>query len=377
MSDVVSFYELEASNDKFIGIARLDKEKALNALSLDMVGPLFEQLNCWQQQEHIACVFLEGAGDKAFCAGGDVVSMHTAMTETPGQTPDYVKSFFTLEYRLDYLIRTFGKPLICWGNGIVMGGGLGLMSGASHRIVTQSTRIAMPEITIGLYPDVGATWFLNKMPPGCGMFLGLTGAQINATDALFVKLGDYFVLHELKGKFIELLVNTDWGNTLSLNHKKVADICMMLQSDSKPKLPVAQLKPHYQDIEKACQGESLEQVASNIFALDAQEWPWLKKAQDTLKHGSPISAHIVFQQLTRGGNLPLHECFQLELGISCQAAALGEFQEGVRALLVDKDKQPKWQYSSFAEVPNGLIENCFKPIWDKSNHPLADLGAGT
>jgi enoyl-CoA hydratase/carnithine racemase len=128
-------------------------------------------------------VILQGEGDRAFCAGGDVVAMYHAMQANPNTVPASLQDFFTREYQLDYLIHNYKKPLLVWGNGIVMGGGLGLMSGASHRVVTESARIAMPEITIGLYPDVGGSWFLNQMPECCGVFFGLTGASINARDA--------------------------------------------------------------------------------------------------------------------------------------------------------------------------------------------------
>ncbi len=133
----------------------------------------------WKNDHNIALVVLQGAGDKAFCAGGDIRDLYQAMKAAPDTYQPYVEDFFTKEYTLDYLIHTFDKPVLVWGNGIVMGGGLGLMAGASHRIVTASSRIAMPEMAIGLYPDVGGSWFLNRMPEGCGLFLGLTGASIN------------------------------------------------------------------------------------------------------------------------------------------------------------------------------------------------------
>lgn len=164
MTDVVLFRELESVSDKKIGIATLNAEASLNALSLEMVRLLKAQLLDWQTRNDIALVLLEGSGEKAFCAGGDVVKLYQATidakkaAEKDGNAsrlaPD-VQTFFQEEYELDYLIHTYQKPFMVWGHGIVMGGGLGLFAGASHRIVTEKSRIAMPEITIGLYPDVG------------------------------------------------------------------------------------------------------------------------------------------------------------------------------------------------------------------------------
>ncbi len=211
-NDVVMYQELTAQNGKKIGIATLNSEKSLNALSLPMVESLLPKLASWQADSSISMVLLQGSGEKAFCAGGDIRDLYKAMLDKPGEYAPYVEEFFTKEYTLDYLIHTFGKPVLVWGNGIVMGGGLGLMAGASHRVVTVSSRIAMPEMAIGLYPDVGASWFLNRMPAGCGLFLGLTGASINAADAKFISLADNFLLHERKDALVEKLLQIKWGD---------------------------------------------------------------------------------------------------------------------------------------------------------------------
>ena len=212
----VIFDELTTENGFKIGHATLTKPTALNALDLHMIKLLIPQLEKWQQDPKIAMVFLDGSGERAFCAGGDIVSMHTSMcnAQVNKENPDVANSlalqdFFTQEYQLDYLIHTFSKPVLVWGNGIVMGGGLGLMSGGSHRVVTENSRIAMPEISIGLYPDVGGSHFLNMMPAGCGLFLGLTGAFINASDALYSHLADYFVPHDAKETLFQQAVSRE------------------------------------------------------------------------------------------------------------------------------------------------------------------------
>lgn len=168
----VLFEEWQCADKSLLGVATLNLPKALNALNLEMVKLLLAKLTEWEQREDVGAVLLRGAGEKAFCAGGDVVSLHNAMKDNPGAVPAAAREFFCEEYQLDHAIHAFSKPFIVWGSGIVMGGGMGLLMGASHRIATETSRMAMPEITIGLFPDVGGSFFLNKMPPGCGLFCG-------------------------------------------------------------------------------------------------------------------------------------------------------------------------------------------------------------
>lgn len=372
-TDVVLYQELTADNGKKIAVATLNSEKSLNALSLPMVESLLPQMQAWKNDPSIAMVLLQGAGDKAFCAGGDIRDLYQAMKESPDYYHPYVEEFFTKEYTLDYLIHTFDKPVLVWGNGIVMGGGLGLMAGASHRVVTGSSRIAMPEMAIGLYPDVGASWFLNRMPPGCGIFLGLTGASINAADAKFIHLADHFILHEDKAALVDKLLTVKWGETIALNHQKLSDVLRSAEDQCRTKMPLSQIRPHQSAITALADIKSLPQVISAINAMEGDD-KWLVKAKQSLAYGSPITAHIVFKLLQLGQSKILADSFRLELGISVQCGQLGEFQEGVRALLIDKDLTPDWKYKQVDEVPADVIELLFSSPWPDNEHPLKDLG---
>ncbi|MEP2651214.1 MAG: enoyl-CoA hydratase/isomerase family protein [Paraglaciecola sp.] len=369
----VIFEELESCHGVKIGHVKLANARALNALALGMIDLLYAQLKKWQQDENIAMVYIDGDGDRAFCAGGDVVSMfHTIATtnSTPASSDEYaLQTYFTLEYELDYLIHNYTKPLLVWGNGIVMGGGLGLMCGASHRIVTTSSRIAMPEITIGLYPDVGASFFLNHMPAGCGLFLGLTGASINAADALHTNLADYFVSDGLKKPFFEKLLSANWqrGSLVAT----LDEICETFQNASFEFLPQSHLISHQNWLHKLADLPSVRDTVKAILSTPSESDLWLSKAQKSLSHGSAVSAHIVFEQLCRAQNMSLSQCFQMELGLSCKAGEFGEFQEGVRALLVDKDGKPNWKYKTVEEVPESVVEYFFEAIWPAELHPLA------
>lgn len=371
--DVVLFQELETASGKKIAVATLNSEKSLNALSLSMVELLLPKMQQWKADPAIAMVWLQGAGDKAFCAGGDIRDLYQAMKAEPGQFQPYVSEFFTKEYSLDYLIHTFDKPVLVWGNGIVMGGGLGLMAGASHRIVTVTSRIAMPEMAIGLYPDVGGSWFLNRMPQGCGLFLGLTGASINSADAKFIDLADHFLPHEKKAELLDKLLAVKWGNTVALNHQKLTDILLDLEERNRHLMPASLIRPHQDEIAALGRVSSLQQAVEQIQAMRGED-SWLSKAKASLQYGSPITAHIVFRLLQLGQSKILADSFRLELGLSVQCGKLGEFTEGVRALLIDKDQQPKWRYQTVSDVPADLINELFSSPWCADTHPLSELG---
>ncbi len=374
----VIFDELTTECGFKIGHATLTKPASLNALDLKMINLLTPQLEKWQQDPQISMVFLDGSGERAFCAGGDIVSMYESMQvsvsdeEKPDNKNNYVlQNFFTQEYQLDYLIHTFSKPILIWGNGIIMGGGLGLMSGGSHRVVTETSRIAMPEISIGLYPDVGGSYFLNKMPAGCGLFLGLTGAFINASDALYSNLADYFVPHNAKEAFLSRLLAANWQEDLF--HPTLSSICDDFHSLNIGELPNGNLILNQDWLTNLAAQADVTQATEYIISAEFEDNKWLSKAQKTLSAGSPITANIVFEQLQKGKDMTLAECFQMELGLSCKCGEFGEFQEGVRALLIEKDHQPNWRFKTVEQVPKTTIDYFFENIWSQDTHPLAHL----
>ncbi len=371
MTDSVVFETLAAANGKSVGVATLNVEKKLNSLTQEMVGLLTEQLTRWEQDEGVACVWLQGAGEKAFCAGGDVRCLRDRISEVGAeQALPFVQAFFENEYRLDYLIHRYTKPIICWGHGIVMGGGIGLMSGASHRVVTETSRLAMPEITIGLYPDVGGTWFLNHAPGRTGLFLGLTGANFNAADALFVGMADRFVPSERKQSVRDALLQQSWSDDVVENSALVSAV--LRQQEDLAQLPTGNVREHYDLIQQVTDGDTAAQVVDQILALESDE-KWLQKAVATLKAGCPTTAHLVFEQLRRGKKLSLPEVFQMELVMSLQCALHPDFPEGVRALLVDKDGAPQWQHDSVSDVSADWVNEHFQLPWKDGNNPLANL----
>jgi len=248
-----------------------------------------------------------------------------------------------------------------------------MLVGASHRVVTETSRIAMPEISIGLYPDVGGTYFLNKMPDSCGLFLGLTGASINASDAKYTGLADFFILAEKKSTFVAQLAEVNWGDTVALNHDKLNDLMHEYELMSNSKLPVSHVRANKALIEHVTNGECLANIVNAIVTCEVED-KWFNKAQKSLKHGSAVSGHLVYRQLMKGKSLSLAECFRLELGLSVKCGQYGEFLEGVRALLIDKDNKPNWKFKEIIDVEESVIDWFFESQWAPENHPLALLG---
>ncbi len=389
MTDVVIFQEVDCDNGKKIGLITLNSPKSLNALSSDMVALLYPKLVTWQQQPDIAAVFLQGQGEKAFCAGGDIVHLYGAMKKSAmtsnastestvdelndsSKFAPEIEDYFTQEYQLDFLIHTFNKPFIVWGSGIVMGGGLGMLVGASHRVVTESSRIAMPEISIGLFPDVGASYFLNKMPSGCGLFLALTGASINAADAKYCQLADYFVEQQHKDNLLGQLKMINWGETIPLNHDKTSQLLQEFEQSSANKLPASPLREHQPLISTLLDKEELSEILAAILSVDTED-KWLTRAQKSLEKGSALSAQLAFSQLNKGKGMSLADCFRMELDLAVKCGYFGEFLEGVRALLIDKDNSPKWHYSSVEAIDTKVLNWFFESSWSKAAHPLAKL----
>jgi enoyl-CoA hydratase/carnithine racemase len=365
----ILFEELPAASGK-IGRVTLSVAATLNSLTLEMVDLLQAKLDAWRSDDNIAAIFIEGAGEKAFCAGGDVQALHQSAVATPGGPCDYAENFFAREYRMNYTLHTYGKPLICWGHGIVMGGGLGIMAGCSHRVVTEKTRIAMPEVTIALFPDVGGTWFLNHMPGKAGQFLAMTGASINAADAIYTGIADRFISSERKPEVIEQLLSQDWCSDIEANHALVRHLLRPFSEQSVGQCPGGQVEPHLGSINTLCDGDDVHQVIDNIVSLQTQD-SWLSRASDSLAHGSPLAALWINRQLLDTRHASLKEVFQAELQLVTNIVRHPEFTEGVRALLIDKDRKPSWQYTASRDVPAQVLESFFTAPWD--DNPLADL----
>jgi enoyl-CoA hydratase/carnithine racemase len=360
-----------------------------------MTRLLATQIERWAQDPAIALLILKGAGDKAFCAGGDLHALHHSMVSNAGKAAidnTLAGTFFAEEYALDYRLHTFPKPIVVWGDGIVMGGGMGLMMGASHRVVTETSRLAMPEISIGLFPDVGGTWMLNRLPGKTGLFLGLTGAQIGAADALFAGMADYHLTRETWPLLVEQLTKQAWvTNAAQANRKNDAhadgqnDVQAAGQNEALldevlanlatvPAVAIGPLQQHLSLIHTCCAGSDLNKIVAALVALTEHSDPWLQRAAKTLAAGSPGSARLTFTLLKRVKHLSLAEAYRVEWVAGLMCASHGDFAEGIRALLIDKDKQPKWNPATLNEATEAWVEKFFTLPFDADQHPLHRLG---
>ena len=349
MSTSIAAHTLPLPGGLRLGHLRLQAERSLNALNLDMVDELARVLHDWQDDPGIAMVFIDGAGERAFCAGGDVRQLQASIRELPAGARNHrAEDFFAHEYRLDHLIHVYRKPILVWGHGVVMGGGMGLLVGASHRVVTPSSRLAMPEISIGLFPDVAASWFLNRLPTPLGRFLGMTGVAMNAADALFAGLADFHLEDAQKSTLIAVLQEAEFDIDPAYNQRLLSHVLRSLQNEAQP-LPTSPLYERYAHIAQLARGDSALEVVSQILALDSED-AWLNQARQNLQQGSPLTAAIVFEQLRRTRHLSLQECFEMEFVVALNCCQFGDFAEGVRARLIDKDPAPRWRYAHVAAV---------------------------
>ena len=373
----VLFEEKGVAGGARIGFATLNAEKTLNALSLDTIDLLSARLSTWALDPSIALVVLQAAGAKAFCAGADLHRLHRAILEHRASAhPEdfggnaYALAFFGREYRLDYAIHTFPKSLLCWGHGIVMGGGVGLMMGASHRVVTDQSRVAMPEINIGLYPDVGGSWMLGRMPGTLGLFLALTAAQLAPSDALFAGIADYLIPQSSKGLVFDRLLAQPWTASVSHNRELLTGLLSTFH-DASPAPGPARL--HFDLINSLCRHGRLSEIVAAITSCKIDD-PWLTRASATLARGSPSTAALSYELQKRVRLLSLADVFRVELVAAMNCTIRPDLAEGIRALLIDKDQKPRWQPSTLAAVTPEWVEGFFSSPWSAREHPLADLG---
>ena len=376
MSSSVLSTVLDTAGTKKIGVATLNRPEALNGLTLDMCHELTRLLTQWEMDPSIAFVILRGAGERAFCAGGDLHGLYNAMLENAGGQAwenTYAREFFDVEYRLDSQIHTYSKPILCWGNGVVMGGGVGLMMGASHRVVSDTTRFAMPEITIGLFPDVGGTWMLSRLPNGIGVFLALTGAQLGARDCELLGLADYTIPSDAFETLLSDLQGSDWHACRDANDSALRTA--LLNRRATPVEEPGPLLRHYDLIRNSCGGTDFDAICTTIQGWAHHPDPWLQRAARTFTSGAPSSARLSFTLLHRVRLWSLADVFREEYIVSLHCGIQGDFQEGIRALLIDKDKKPAWNPASLDKATATWVQRYFQAPWPEHQaHPLADLG---
>ncbi len=355
----VLFEELTAAQGRRIGVITLNRPRQLNALNLEMCERMLSQLRTWGSDTGIALVLLQGAGERGFCAGGDVADVIRHVRAGGDQRYVYGDAFFETEYQLDLLIHTFRKPLLAWSHGVCMGGGVGLTAGASHRVVGEGSRIAMPEIHIGLFPDVGGGFFLNRVPGGIGRVMALTGLTINEADAIFAGLADFFIPGEAKSEVVDELLAQAWSDDVVVNHRLLTHLLMSRHRRYHAGLPLNHLQQYFDALRFIAMQPELVGVRDALAAA-AENDPWFAAPARSLAQGSPTAAWVTDEYLRRSRHLSLAKVLELDLVLARQFQRHHDFPEGVRALLIDKDKKPRWAFTDLAAVPAAEREAHFK-----------------
>jgi enoyl-CoA hydratase len=336
------------------GLATLtiNRPRALNALTLDNYRRFAPALRAWAEDPSVHAVVVCGAGERAFCAGGDVRAVYEAGRGISGD-PDLTAVFFREEYQLIRDIHRFPKPYLAIIDGITMGGGAGISVNGAYRIATERTLFAMPETAIGLFPDVGATRFLNRCPGRIGRYLGLTGARLNAADTLYCGLATHFVPHERVEELIAALRGTEG--------RHIQQVLSRFAMDPGP-APLAALRP---PIDRCFDPDSVEDVLETLGAEVAAGGEWAGWAEETragLSTKSPTSLKITLRQLQIGPDYDVEAALVLEYRLTQHVMAAHDFYEGVRAMLIDKDQKPRWQPATLAEVGSDMVEGYFRSI---------------
>ncbi|XP_014770870.1 3-hydroxyisobutyryl-CoA hydrolase, mitochondrial [Octopus bimaculoides] len=340
---------LERVADK--GVVTLNRPKALNALSLPMTRKIYQQMLEWEKDGSVSMVIMKGAGGKAFCAGGDIV----AITKSKQSGDSYAEDFFKEEYILNHKIGTFKYPFVAVIDGITMGGGVGLSVHGMFRVATEKTLFAMPETAIGLFPDVGGSFFLPRLQGNLGIFLALTGYRLKGRDVCKAGVATHFVEKNKVDSLEKSLLTLE-----SPTQKKIAQVLNDFQNQSKTDESRSFiLEPHMEKINKLFGGNTVEEIIENLKE-DGSEWAL--DQLNIISKMSPISLKVTLHQLKEGAKKEFDACFKMEYCLSQHFVEDSDFHEGVRAMLVDKDHKPIWQPSNISDVTDEKVNWYFTPL---------------
>ena len=325
-----------------LGVVTLNRPRAVNALTADMASAMLEQLTLWADDDAVAAVLVRGAGDRGLCAGGDIVAIYRDMLDGGDATAD----FWAEEYRLNLLISEYPKPYVAFMDGLVLGGGVGISAHGSVRIVTERTRMGMPETTIGFVPDVGGTLLLSRSPGESGTHAALTGAHLSGADALFLGLADHYVP---SASLAELEVALETEPADAAVARFVGDA------------PGSVLAAQQEWIDACYSSDDAEEILRRLRTAGGEA----ADAADTIAGKSPTAVKVALASLRRAKDLSLEEALEQEYRVGLRFLAGPDFREGIRAQVVDKDRDPHWQPASLADVSRDDVESYFAPLGDR------------
>jgi len=346
MSEDVVLFE---TNVNGVATITLNRPKAINSISQKMIEVLHQQLQDWVDDTNVKIIILKGNGPKGFCAGGDIKTLYTAKNNK--ERFNQAMDFFELEYKTDYLIHQYPKPIVAILDGIVMGGGVGLSYGASHRIVTERTKWAMPEMNIGFFPDVGAAYFLNQAPGKTGYYLALTASTISGTDAIYIKAADYYMESKNIEAFINYVKQSNWHQIENVKHA----LQLSIQEYKKP-ISKNKLQNQQEQIDRHFSLSTMEEI---IQSLESDTSDFASQTMKTILAKSPISLKVTLEQLKRGKGKSIQDCLDTDRKIAKNFMTSNDFYEGVRSVVIDKDHQPHYVYKNLSDVNDRLVESYF------------------
>jgi enoyl-CoA hydratase len=326
-----------------LGLMTLNRPRAVNALTAGMVNVLFGQLTAWADDDGVATVLVRGAGDRGLCAGGDIVAIYEDMLAGGGLTAD----FWQAEYRLNSLIARYPKPYVALMDGLVLGGGVGISAHGSVRVVTERTRMGMPETTIGFAPDVGGTLLLSRAPGEAGTHAALTGAHLSGADALYLGLADHFVPSD---RLEDLLAALE---------SEAAEAAVGRYSEAPP--PSA-LEQQREWIDSCYASDDAEEIVRRLRKFDGEGSEAARIAADTLEAKSPTAVKVTLASLRRVKGRTLDEALAQEYRVGLRFLEAPDFREGIRAQVVDKDRTPRWRPPTLADVAPEQVEHFFEPL---------------
>jgi len=334
-----------------VGHLTLNRPAGLNALNLPMIRILWQQLQAWEDDPEVLTIVLRANGEKAFCVGGDIRALYDSCLADD----DLHRIFFEEEYALDQYIHEYPKPIVALMDGFVLGGGMGLVQGTALRVVTERVKMGMPETGIGYFPDVGGSYFLSRLPGELGLYLGITGTQIRAADALYARLADWCLPSEQLANFDHCLDHMTWNGH---PHESLRSLLATLASN---RLTGAELKALRPAIDEHFAVPDLPAIRASLETEKRPEYlDWAEQTLKLLDSRSPLAMSVTLELLRRGRTMSLENCFELELHLDRQWFAKGDIMEGVRALIVDKDKTPRWNPPTLAQLDSERVNELFR-----------------
>ncbi|MGV2291425.1 enoyl-CoA hydratase/isomerase family protein [Trinickia sp. YCB016] len=354
-----------------IGHIELNRPKALNALSTSMIRAMHAALDAWRNDAGVLAVVVHSPHPRAFCAGGDVRFFHEAYTRGDQAAVD---NFFIEEYALDHAVFAYPKPYIALMNGIVMGGGMGISLPAHRtgglRVVMGSTRMAMPETRIGLFPDVGAGWFLARTPGAIGRYLAVTGTTIEAADALYSGLADVYIDDSVVPALLDTLAQEPFGSGAEVVDcvRRAASLCKVVPTPDTSRLATtrAWIDRHF------AQPDVARILASLASESDCAASEWAEETEGAMRERSPLSMAVSLEVVVRAES-SMADRLRSDLDLTRSTFARGDVIEGVRARIVDKDNRPVWRIARIEDVTREDVERMFESPWPAAEHPLRYL----